>query len=111
MIDDLLNRYRFINYNSNSIQTDLAYLVNAHNLVGGGISTFFHSIILLNDNLHLLFQYNMHFKSKLESEKFNVKTLNNLTVFEIFAPKEYLLYMSPWTNSVNQREFMTSFIC
>ena len=53
----------------------------------------------------------MYYKGKLESQKFNVKIVNNLTVFEIFAPKEYLLYMSPWINSVNQREFLKSFIC
>ena len=111
VIDDLLAHYKFIIYNINSLKIDIAYLVNAYNILGGGETTFFHQIILMNDHLQLLFKYNAHYKNELVSKKFKVRNINNLTIFEIFAPKEYLANIHLWRNSDKQREFMISFIC
>ena len=111
VVDNLLNKYEYIIYNNNTIQVDIAYLANAYNIIGGGTSSFFSQILSLNDNLELLYKYNMHYRSKLESKKFNVRLINKLTIFEIFAPKKYLIKMYPWKNDNKQRELMVNFIC
>ena len=111
VVDNLLNKYKSIMYNNNTIQVDISYLANAYNIIGGGTSTFFSQILSLNDNLELLYKYNMHYRSEIESKKFNVRLINKLTIFEIFAPKEYLIKMYPWKNDDEQREFMVNFIC
>ena len=111
VVDKLLNYYTFIIYNKNSIQLDIAYLVNAFNIIGGGVSSFFNQIILLNDNLQILYKYNMQYKSELNAKKFNTRITNGKTIFEIFTSKEYLNNIYPWRNSKKQREFMISFVC
>ena len=111
VIDDLLNKYKYIIYKNHSIQVDIAYLVNAYNILGGGRSTFFSQILSLNDNLQLLYYYNVFYRGILESKKFSVKIINKLTTFEIFAPKEYIINIYPWKNSNKQRQFMIAFIC
>ena len=111
IIDKLLNQYNYIIYKQNSLQVDIAYLVKAYNILSGGISTFFSQILLLNDNLQILYMFHMNYKGELESKKYSVKIINKLIVFEIFAPKEYLASVYPWKNSDKQREFMINFIC
>ena len=111
VIDNLLNKFKFIIYNNNPINIDISYLANAFIIIGGGTSTFFHQIISLNTNLQILYRYNNHYYRNLNYKKFYVKIRNGITIFEMFTSKEYLSNIFPWKNSDLQRKFMINFIC
>ena len=58
VINKLIQDIPSINYNQNNIKIDIAYLVNAHNIVAS-FSTFLFSIIRLNDKLKYIWEYNL----------------------------------------------------
>ena len=58
VINKLIEEYPKINFNINSLRYDIAYLINAFNIVGA-ISTFINIIIRFNDNLKYYWEYNI----------------------------------------------------
>jgi hypothetical protein len=86
VIGKILDKYPNIVYNINSLKIDICYLVNAYNLVGGDRSTFFHQIILLNNNIKIIWEY--IFK-KPTKNGINNAALNSLKSRNI---RKYIMY-------------------
>ena len=59
VIDELLNKFSFVKYISNSLKNDISIICHAYNLVGG-VSSFVISSIKFNDNLKNFWQYNIY---------------------------------------------------
>ena len=112
IINKLLKIFPNIIYKKNSLKIDIAKLVNAFNIAGGGISTFFYNILSLNVNLHILwlFKFNyIPFNLIIDMEIINIK--NNITYFVMYSTKDYVKKMYPWRNSKIQRDYMLNYNC
>jgi hypothetical protein len=66
VIDKILEKYPNIVYNINPLKIDIGYLLNAYNLVGGSTSTFLRQIILLNNNIKIIWDFIFEKRSKLD---------------------------------------------
>lgn len=112
VIPILLKEYRYIKFNKHSIKYDIAYLINSFNIVSAK-SSFVISIIKLNDNLKVLWEYDFY---KL-SEKFyhlhpSVYSFSyNYTIYKMAASLKYKNFMNPWINSKKQRKLMIKEKC
>ena len=58
VIDKLVREYPNIIFQKNSREVDISYLANAYNLVGS-ISSFFEVAVKMNDNLNIIFEYDI----------------------------------------------------
>ena len=103
VIDKLLMNFPHIIYESQSLQIDISKLVGAYNLAGGGASSFFSSVLELTKNLQILFYFNLENRCYLPLKKVNK--------YIMYATNEYLKIMSPWNNTILQRNFMNTFNC
>lgn len=114
VISELLNIYPFIIYSRNPLKLDISYLINAYNLAGGEVSTFFSHIMALNYNSKVLFYFKFQIAPTNLSSKFNIKTFYNhhfKKIFIMYASKNYLLKMKPWKNKIEQRKLMITSNC
>ena len=75
IIDVLLNNYHNITYNKNSLELDIAYLINAYNIVGA-MSTFINILLRFNDNLEKYWEYNIYTLKSYESKIINIYSSN-----------------------------------
>lgn len=93
VIDKLLNEFPNIIFKRNDVEIDIAYLINAYNLVGS-VSTMLHSSIILNANLKLYWEYDIY----RYSEKF---CHLHYDIYEY--PRKFLIYqMKPSENYKNE---------
>ena len=112
VIDKLIKEYSYIIFNKNSLDIDIAYLINAYNLVGG-ISTFINILMRLNDNLRFFWEYNIdsieakiiHFHHSL------YKPFKNITFFRMEPSEEYKIKMTNWKHSESQIKLMINEKC
>ena len=100
-------------YNINSLKTDICYLVNAYNLVGGGISSFFQHIILLNNNIKIIWEYIFKRPSTSNINNTDVRWLKNRNIrkYIMFSNNLYYEKMKPWANNQSQRDLMINDNC
>lgn len=87
IIDILLNNYKFIIFKQNSLQVDIAYLINAYNIVGLP-SSFLYSILKMNYNLKIYWHYGNH--------GFNFKPNIETTIFKMEPSNEYSKQIRFW---------------
>lgn len=109
-----MNISPYIIFNKNSLKYDISKIVNAYNIVGGGTSTFFSHILLLNDKLQFLWNFKFNQMPFNLSLKMNIKNLyikNKISNFVMFASKDYIDNMIPLKNSKLQRDFMINYNC
>ena len=114
VINEILINYPNIIYNFNSLKIDISYLVNAYNIVGGGLSTFFSNILELNKNIHILWFFKFKSYRYNQNQKFKIKIFYNiyqLQRFILYSSKKYLKKMNPWKNTKEQRDLMISDNC
>ena len=111
IINKLLKYFPSISYKKNSLKLDIAKLVNAYNIAGGGISTFFYNILSLNVKLKNLwvFQFNHLPFNFINLRKLDIK--NNIKNYVMNDTKDYINKMYPWRNSKMQRKFMLNYNC
>ena len=98
VITKLLDIYPYIIYNKNPLKLDIAKLINAYNIVGGGASTFLSQILLLNVKLKVLWNFIFKQRPFNLSLKIDIKDLyieNRITNFTMFASKDYIDNMIP----------------
>lgn len=112
VIKHLLKLYSHVRYHKRDLKLDVSYLVNAINIAGGGYSTFFNGILLLNKNLENLWL----FKYKIEPirKKNNIETFfekNGKFPYIMYSSKDFIRKMYPWLNSKVQRDLMINHIC
>ena len=102
IIDILLNNYQFIIFKENSLQFDIAYLINAYNIVGLP-SSFLYSILKMNYNLKLYWHYGHH--------GFNFKPNVETTIFRMKPSKEYKKQIHFWKYNISQLNLMVQDNC
>ena len=113
VIEKLLNEYSNIIYKSYYIKEDISLLINAYNIVAS-ISSFSTSIIQLNYNLKILFDYNIY-KSAEKILHYHYDFFqyphNNFIIFRMEPSSNYNETMYFWKNSKKQRKLMIKEKC
>ena len=102
IIDLLLNLYSKIIYKQNSIEIDIAYLVNAYYVIGA-ISTFLYAALKLNDKIKIFWQYGQN--------TINYINKNNVLFYLMDYSQEYLNQRFEWRYNKTQIELMVKDIC
>ena len=108
----LINEFPQIILTHNSIEIDISILLNAFNLIGS-MSSFLTSIIILNENLKNLFEYDNYSLSQkylhLHHDIYKYKI--NYSIYKIKPSTKYLKEMFPWKNTKEQRKLMINEKC
>lgn len=112
VINKLIQDIPSINYKQSNIKIDIAYLVNAHNIVAS-FSTFLFSIIRLNDKLKYIWEYNLSStKSKIiHGYHSYFKPFKNITYYIMEPSENYKAIMNIWNGSKSQLEIMINEKC
>ena len=112
IIDQLIVEYPNIIFKENEIEIDMAYLINAYNIVGS-ISTFINMLIRLNNNLKYFWEYNLpNITSKIiHCHHSFFKPFKNVTYFSMEPSENYKKIMKNWNNSNLQLETMLNDKC
>ena len=113
VIQKLLNRYCYIKKTNNKIKLDISYLTNSYNLVAGK-STFFSSMIKLNDKIKFLWEYDFYTTLKRTYLDFHYSFYKfpiYYTIYKMNSSINYRKLMLPWVNSPKQREIMVNEKC
>ena len=112
IIDELIKQYENIIFKINNIPLDIAQIIYAYNLVGG-ISTFFNVILRLNENVRVLFEYNIDvIYAKIIHFHYTFYNLpKKINIFRMNPSDEYRNKMYPWKNTKLQRYLMINEKC
>ena len=112
VINKLIQDIPSINYKQSNIKIDIAYLVNAHNIVAS-FSTFLFSIIRLNDKLKYIWEYNLSStKSKIiHGYHSYFKPFKNITYYIMEPSENYKSIMNIWNGTKSQLELMINEKC
>ena len=112
VINKLIQDIPSINYNQNNMKIDIAYLVNAYNIVGS-FSTFLFSIIRLNDNLKYAWEYNLSstISKIIHCYHSYFKPFKNVTYYIMESSENYKSIMNRWNCSKVQIELMINEKC
>lgn len=102
IVDILLNLYPKIIYKQNSIKIDIAYLINAFNVIGA-ISTFLSGALQLNDKIRIFWQYGIN--------TFDYIYKRNILFFTMDFSDEYLSQRFEWKYNKTQIELMIKDKC
>lgn len=110
-INKLLNLFPNIIYNVNSLKIDISYLSNAYNLVEAP-STLFFSIINLNENIKILWEFYFNYHSYLYKyiNSFN-NIKKNFIIYRMKSSSKYRNIMKNWKNTISQIHLMISTDC
>ena len=88
----------------------MIFLINAYNIVGTK-STFLKCLIELNNNLKILYEYDLNFNDSfdkiLNTFNFNQKYI----IYKMNSSTNYKNEMKIWNNSLNQRNLMITEKC
>ena len=112
VINKLIEEYPKIIFNINSLKNDIAYLINAFNIVGG-ISTFINIILRFNDNLKYYWEYNID-SDIVKIINFHhslYKPFKNITYLRMEPSKRYINEMSNWKHTKSQINLMITEKC
>ena len=112
VINKLIEEYPKIIFNINPLATDIAYLINAFNIVGAA-STFINIIIRFNDNIKYYWEYN------IEADIVKIINLHhsfykfpkNITYFRMEPSIKYIKEMSYWNHTESQINLMITENC
>ena len=113
VIQKLLNKYSYIKQNKNNIKFDNFYLNNSYNIIAGK-STFFSSVIKLNDKLKFLWEYDCFtslYRTYLDFHYSFYKFPIYYTIYKMNASINYRKVMLPWINSPEQKKLMVKEKC
>ena len=107
VIGKLLKKYRNVRYKMNSLETDIAYLTKAYNLVGS-VSSFSLAAMKLNNNLKKYWEYDLY---RLHAKFFHLhhdiySFPRNFTIFRMKPSENYKNEMFRWANEKNQIDLM-----
>ena len=112
VIDLLIKNYQQIIFTNNSLNLDIALLLKAYNIVGS-ISSFFTTLIIINDNIKILWEYDLYRLPEkhlhLHHDIYNYKM--KYLLYKMKPSKKYKNLMFPWINSKQQRELMVKEKC
>ena len=113
VIKELLNLYSHIKYQKRDLKTDISYLVNAYNIAGGGFSTFFDGILLMNKNIENLWIFK--YQEEPLRKKYNIENLfksnNDIMPYIMYSSNDFIKKMNPWINSKVQRDLLIKHKC
>ena len=107
IIGKLLSDYPQIQHQLNSLENDIATLINAYNLVNS-VSSFTQATISFNDNLINLFEYELY---KIEASilhfHYDIDILNRkFNIYRMTPSENYLDKMYRWLNTDEQRNLL-----
>ena len=107
VIGKLLKKYRNVQYKTNSLETDIAYLTQAYNLVGS-VSSFSLAAIKLNNNLKNYWEYDLY---RLHAKFFHLhhdvyEFPRNFKIYRMKPSENYKNEMFRWANEKSQIELM-----
>ena len=107
IINLLIKKFQTIIVKNNSLKIDIALLMNAYNIVGS-ISSFSTMIIMFNDHLIKLWEYDLYRLPEkyfhLHRDFYNYKIKYSL--YKMIPTKKYKTTMFPWRNTNEQRDLM-----
>ena len=115
-INILLKQFPKIIFMKNSLELDISYLSNAFNLVGAQ-STFFFSILQLNNNVKFLweFDFDRHNESRTNFLEQFINYIyipkKNITTYRMKSSLKYKKEMTNWNCSQNQIYLMINDDC
>lgn len=103
----LLSDYPKIKHQLNSIEIDIATLINAYNLINS-FSSFSQAAIAFNDNLNNLFEYEIYrLESAIVHLHYDIDKLDKeFTIYRMKPSENYLIKMYDWKNSDEQRKLL-----
>lgn len=112
VIDKIIEKYKNIIYNINNLKYDMSYIIYAYNLVGAKTS-FFLSTMLLNDNLNILYEYEIDFKNNKLNQIINSFNINHNAkiIYKMKASKKYNKLMQNWNIKNDQLNLMLNDNC
>ena len=112
IIDILMRQYKQIILTNNPLNEDLSILSNAYNIVAS-ISSFLTSIIIINDNLKILWEYdNYRLTEKYLHLHRDIYNYNfNYSIYKMYPSQKYKRFMFPWINSKQQIDLMINEKC
>ena len=113
IVDKLLNKYHNgIFNNKNTLEKDISSLAYAYNIIGS-ISSFFTSIIKLNDNLKNIWEYDIYqiYDRLLHLHHSLYNYPRKYTIYRMTPSDVYLKKMFKWTRSDEQINIMLNINC
>ena len=112
IIDLLIKNFPEILLTNNSLQEDVSLIMNAYNIVGS-ISSFFTTIIIFNDNLRQVWEYDLYRLPEkylhLHRDIYNYQI--KYSIYKMNPSKNYKSKMFPWRNTKQQRDLMINEKC
>ena len=107
VINKLIKEYSNIIFHTHSLDIDIAYLINAYNIVGG-TSTFINVLIRLNNNIKLFWEYNIDsIKAKIIHFHHSLyKPFKNITYYRMEPSIRYKKEMLKWNHTESQINLM-----
>ena len=112
IIDLLIKNFPEIILANNSLQVDVSLIMNAYNIVGS-ISSFFTTIIIFNENLRQVWEYDLYRLPEkylhLHRDIYNYQI--KYSIYKMNPSKNYKSKMFPWRNTKEQRDFMINEKC
>lgn len=112
IIDILIKKFPKIKFNKNNIELDIAILSNAYNIVGS-ISSFFTTLIIINDNLKNVWEFEHYMLSEkyLHLHHDIYKYPFTFSIYKMNPSLKYKTEMFPWRNSKKQIEVLLNDEC
>ena len=108
----LLEQFYHAKFTKNDIKLDISYLANSYNIISAK-SSFIISIIKLNNNLKFIWEYDFYLLSERYYHlhhsvySFSFKYI----IYKMKASENYKKLMTPFINSIRQRELMIKEKC
>jgi len=99
-------------YSTNNLEYDLSCLINSYNIVGS-ISSFFNTIVILNSNLKILYEYDMYqIKQKVLQYHHDLFEFPySFRIYRMVSTRNYKNKMYNWKNNKLQRKLMIKEKC
>ena len=112
IIKKLLEEFKNVKYNRDSIQIDASKLIYAYNIVGS-ISSFLTSLIKLNDNLKYFWEYDLYHKAtKINHLHYSISNFTRkYTIYSMAPSKIYKENMYYWNRTKEQLDLMINDTC
>ena len=112
LIDILIKNFPYLIFTSNHLNEDLSILSSAYNIVAS-ISSFLTTLIIINDNLNLLFEFDIYrLPEKYLHLHHDIYNYNiNYSIYKMYPSLEYKNTIFPWKNSKEQIEAMINEKC
>ena len=107
-----LEQFYHAKYAKNDIKLDISYLANSYNIISAK-SSFIISIIKLNNNVKFVWEYDFYLLSERYFHlHYSVYSFSfKYIIYKMKASENYKKFMTPFINSINQRELMIKEKC